>query len=92
MWDLENDSEPALDIRYKDEETAKEDRPPVPSPDASHSENGPLLSPKRVPGRFAPSKLQITFGDKTSTVNYNKKNKARITIARKTNPATRGSL
>ena len=27
IWDLENDSEPELDIRYKDEETLKEDRP-----------------------------------------------------------------
>ena len=56
MWDLENDSEPKLDIRYKDEEALKEDRPPVPSPETSDSENAPLLSPKRVPGRLTPSK------------------------------------
>ena len=77
MLDLENDSEQELDIRYKDEEATKENRPPVPSPETSHTENAALLSPKRVSGRFTPQKLQITFGDKTSTVIYNKKNKAR---------------
>ena len=92
MWDLENDSEQELGIRYKDEEATKENRPTVPSPEKSYSKNAPLLSHKRVPGRFTPSKLQITYGDKTSTVICIRKNVARKTIARKTNPATRGSL
>ena len=92
MWDLENDSEPELDFRYKDEEALKEDRPTVPSPETTDSENAPLLSPKRVPGGFTPSNLEISFRDKTSTVIYNKKNITRKKIARKTNSATRGSL
>ena len=92
MWDLENDSKQELAIRYKVEVAPKEDKPPVQSSDTSHSENAPLLSLKRVPGRLTPSQLLLSFGDKTSTVIYNKENIARKTIARKTNPATRGYL
>ena len=77
MWDLENDSEQELGIRYKEEEATKENRPPVPSPEKSYSKNAPLLSYKRVPDRFTPSKLRITFGDKTSTVIRIRKNVAR---------------
>ena len=61
------------------------------TPDSSDSENAPLISHTRVPARFTPSKLQITFGDKISTVTYNKKNMVRKTIARKSNPTIRGS-
>ena len=88
MWDLDHDSEPELDIQYKDDEPTQGSVTQARSPDTSHSENAPLLSHKRVPGRFTPSKLQITFGDKTATIIYNKKNIARKTIARKTNPIT----
>ena len=90
MWDLEQDSERELDIQCKDEEPSHSAVLRALSPDTSDSENAPLH--KRVPDRFTPSKLQITFGDKTSTIIYNKKNIARKTIARKTNPTTRGSL
>ena len=77
VWDLDNDSEPEIDIRYTDEESIQSAIPRALSPDTSDSEKAQLLSPKRVPGRFAPSKLQIMFGDKTSTIIYNKKNIAR---------------
>ena len=92
VWDLDSDSEPEIDIRYKDQEPPQSAVPRVLSPDSSDSENAPLLSHTSVPGKFTPSRLQITFGDKTSTIIYNKKNIARKTIARKTNPTTRGSL
>ena len=92
MWDLEQDSEPKYDIQYKDEEPSHSAVPRALSSDTSDSENAPLLSHTRVPGRFTPSKLQITFGYETSTIIYNRKKIARKTIARKTNPTTRGSL
>ena len=88
MWDLEQDSEPKLDIQYKDEEPSHSAVPRALTPDTSDSDNASLLSHTRVPGRLTPSKLQITFGDKTSTIFYNKKIIARKTIARKTNPTT----
>ena len=91
MWDFDKDSEPELDIQYKEDEQQNPAQRPI-TPDSSDSENAPLISHTRVPGRFTPSKLQITFGDKTSTVTYNKKNMVRKTIARKSNPTTRGSL
>ena len=92
MWDLEQDSEQELEIQYKDEEPSHSAVPRALSTDTSDSENAPPLSQMSVPGRFTPSKLQIAFGDKTSTIIYNKKNIARKIIARKTNPTTRGSL
>ena len=92
LWDLDQEPEPELDIQYRDEVPPQSSVPRALSPDTSGSESAPLFSHKRVPGRFTPSKLQITFSDKTSTVIYNKKNIARKTIARKTKPATRGSL
>ena len=92
MRDLDQDSEPELDIQYKDEEPPHSAVPRALSTDTSDSENAPLLSHTRVPGRFTPSKLQITFGDKTSTIIYNKKNISTNTISSKTNPTTRGSL
>ena len=82
VWALDSDSEPEIDIRYKDEEPPQSAVPRALSLDTSDSENAPLLSHTRVSGRFTPSKLQITFGDKTSTIIYNKKNVARKTIAR----------
>ena len=62
------------------------------SPDTSDLEITPLHRPAQVPGRFTLSKLQITFGDKTSTVVFNKNNIVQKIIARKTNPSTRWSL
>ena len=91
MWDFNEDSEPELDIQYKEDEQQIPAQRPI-TPDSSESENAPLISLTRVPVRFTPSKLQITFGDKTSTVTYNKKNMVRKTIAPKSNPTTRGSL
>ena len=72
MWDLEQDSEPELDIQYKDEEPSHSAVPRALSPATSDSENAPLLSHTRVSGRLNPSKPQITLGDKTSTIIYNK--------------------
>ena len=91
MWDFDEDSEPELDIQYKEVEKQNSAQRPI-TPDSSDSENAPLISHTRVTGRFTPSKLQITFGDKTSTVTNNKKNMVRKTIPRKSNPTTRGSL
>ena len=78
MWDWDNDSEPELNIEYK----AKLQLTPHAS-DTDDSENAPLLSHTRVPCKTNPGKLQITFGDKTSTIIYNRKNIARKTTARK---------
>ena len=91
MWEFDEDLEPELSIQYKEDEQQTLAQRAI-TPDSSNSVNAPLLSHTRVPGRFTPSKLQITFGDKTSTVTYNKKNIVRKTIARKSNPTTRGSL
>ena len=91
MWEFDGDLEPELNIQYKEGEQQTLAQRAI-TPDSSNSVNAPLLSHTRVPGRFTPSKLQITFGDKTSTVTYNKKNIVRKTIARKSNPTTRGSL
>ena len=85
IWDCDNDSEPELDIQYKAQ------LQPARSSDSDDSENAPLLSHPRVPGKIIPDRLELTFGDKTSTVIYNKKNVARKTIARKV-PEPRGTL
>ena len=86
MWDWDNNSEPELDIQYKAQS------PPAPiTSDTDDSENALLLSHKRVLGKIIPDKLEITFGDKTSTVIYNRKNIAWKTLARKA-PEPRGTL
>ena len=59
--------------------------------ESDDSENAPLLSPTRTPGKIIPSKLEITFGDKTSTLIYGRKQIARKTIARKA-PEPSGTL
>ena len=70
MWDRDNDSEPELNFRYQAQSQ------PIPHPtDSDDSENAPLLSHTRVPGKVKPDKLE--FGDKTSTVVFNRKNIAR---------------
>ena len=85
IWDWDNDSEPELDIQYKAQSQ------PARSSDSHNLENAPLLSHTRVPGKIIPDRHELTFGDKTSTVIYNKKNVARKTIARKV-PEPRGTL
>ena len=84
-WDWDTDSEPELDIQYKAQSQ------PARSSDSDDSENAPLLSHTRVPGKKIPNRLEIKFGDKTSTLIYNKKIVARKTIARKV-PEPRGTL
>ena len=86
MWDWDNDSEPELNIEYK-----AQSQPTPHTSDTDDSENAPLLSHTRVPGKIIPDKLQITFADKLSTIIYNRKNIARISIARKA-PEPRGTL
>ena len=86
MWDWDNDSEPELNIEYK-----AQSQPTPHTSDPDDSENAPLLSHMRIPGKIIPDKLQITFGDKTSTIIYNRKNIARKSIARKA-PEPRGTL
>ena len=73
IWDMDQDSEPELNVQYKEEAkkaTTSEDNFPSGSED---SENAPLLSPTRTPGKITPSKLEVTFGDKTTTVIYGRK-------------------
>ena len=86
MWDWDQDSEPELNIQYK-----AQSQPLPANSDTDDSENAPLLSHTRVPGKIIPDRLEITFGDKTSTVIYNRKNVARKTLARKV-PEPRGTL
>ena len=84
-WDWDNDSEPERDIHYKAQSQ------PARSSDSDDSEKAPLLSHTQVPGKIIPDRLEMTFGDKTSTVVFKKKNVARKTIARKS-PEPRGTL
>ena len=49
------------------------------------------ISHTRVPGKIIPDRLELNFGDKISTVVFNKKNFARKKIARKTTEP-RGTL
>ena len=86
MWDWDNDSEPEIGIQYK----AQSQPAPITS-DTDDSENAPLLSHKRAPGKIIPDKLEVTFGDKTFTVIYHRKNIARKTLARKA-PEHQGTL
>ena len=86
MWDRDHDNEPELDIQYK-----ALSQPNPTTSDSDDSESAPLLSLKRVPGKILPDQLEITFGDKTSTVIYKRKNIARKTLARKI-PEPRGTL
>ena len=91
IWDMEQDSEPELNIQYR-EEAQKESRPGFNiTSESDDSENVPLLSPTRTPGKIIQSKLEITFGDKTSTLIYGRKQVARKTIARKASEP-RGTL
>ena len=91
MWDLEQDSEPELNIQNKEGPKKTPHRKSNSSNESDDSENGPLISPTRTPGKIMPSKLEITFGDKASLIVYNNKQVARKTIARKA-PEPRGIL
>ena len=91
IWDMDQDSEPGLNVQYK-EDAARHRRPEINmDSESDDSENAPLLSPTRKPGKIIPSKLEVTFGDKTTTVVYGRKQVARKTIARKA-PEPRGLL
>ena len=59
MGDCDNDSEPETNIQYK-----AQSQPTPHASDTDDSENAPLLSHKRVPGRIIPGKLETTFGVK----------------------------
>ena len=87
MWDMEQEQ----NIQYKEGPKKIPNRINNSSNESDDSENAPLLSPTRTPVKIIPSKLAITFGDKTSTIVYNKKQVARKTIARKA-PKPRGIL
>ena len=72
MWDLEQDSEPELNIQYKESPKKIPHRNSNSSNESDDSENGPLISATRTPGKIIPAKLEITFGNKTSTIVYKK--------------------
>ena len=91
MWDMGQDSEPKPNIQYKEGPKEILHRDNNSSNESDDSENAPLLSPTRTPGKIIPSKLEITFGDKTSRIIYIKKQVARKTVARKA-PEPRGFL
>ena len=57
MWEWDNDSEPELYIQYKAQSQ------PALNLDSEDSENAPLLSHTRVPGKIISDRLTITFGD-----------------------------
>ena len=77
MWDLEQDSEPELNIQYKEGPKKTPHRNSNSSNESDDSENAPLISLTRTPGKIIPSKLENTFRDKISTIVYNKKQVAR---------------
>ena len=91
IWNMDQDSEPELNVLYKDTVQQQRQHTRNSTPDSDNSENAPLLSPMRTPGKIIPSKLEITFGDKTSTLIYGRKQVARKTKARKA-PEPRGTL
>ena len=76
IWDYDRDSELEREIQYREDETPKVlgNRGQT-TPDSDDSENSPLFSHTNFPGSLIPSKLQITLGDKTSKVIFNKGNR-----------------
>ena len=91
IWDMEKDSEPELNIQYREEAQKEAKFGNNITSESNESENAQLLSPTRTPGKIIPSKLEITFGGKTSILIYGRKQIARKTIARKA-PEPRGTL
>ena len=81
MWNMEQDSEHELNLQNKKLTRTLTDS--TFSTESEKSENASLLSPKRTPEKITTSKLEIAFGDNTSTVIYSKRQLARKTIARK---------
>ena len=60
MWDMEQDSEPELNIQCKEGSEKVPHRDNLISNEIDDSENAPLLSPTRTPGKIIPSKLELT--------------------------------
>ena len=77
MWDWEDNSEPELKIQYK----AQSQPTSRPTKDSDDSENAPLFSHMCVPYKITPDRLEVTFGDKTFTVIFDKRNVSRKTLA-----------
>ena len=71
---MDQDSEPELNIQYREAAQKEPQTGNNTATESDYSENAPLLSPTRTPGKITPSKLEITFGDKTSTVIYGRNN------------------
>ena len=91
IWDMDQDSEQELNIQHREVALKEPQSGNNTATESEDSENAPLLSRTRTPGKIIPSKLEITFRDKTSTVICRKKQLAQKTIARKaTEP--RGTL
>ena len=88
---MNQDSEPDLNVQCRDAAQKEPQAGNTTATESDDSGNVPLLSPTRIPGKITPSKLEITFGDKTSTVIYGRKQLARKTMARKS-PEPRGTL
>ena len=80
---MDQDSEPKLNIQYREPAQKDPQSDNHVSTESEDSANALLLSPTRNPGKIIPSKIEITFGDKTSTVIFITKQLARKTIARK---------
>ena len=91
IWDMDQDSEPKLNIHYREAAQKETQSGNNTATENQDFENAPLLSPTRTPGKTIQSKIEITFGDKTSAVIYGRKQLARKTIARKA-PEPRGTL
>ena len=90
IWDMDQDSEPELNVQYREAEQKEPQSGNNTSTESEDSENAPLPS-STTPGKIIPSKLEVIFGDKTSTVIYGRKQLARKSIPRKA-PEPRGTL
>ena len=80
VLDWDDNSEPELKIHYN----AQSQPTSRPTKDSDDSENAPLFSHTCVPYKINPDRLEVTFGDKTSTVIINKQNVSRKTLAEET--------
>ena len=88
---MDQDPEPELNIQYRETAQKEPNTGNNTATESKDSENAPLPNPTRTLGKIIPSKLEITLGDKTSTVIYGRKQLARKSIARKA-PEPRGTL
>ena len=64
MRDMEQDSEKELNVQHKQPTQKDPHTVSSISTESEDSENEPLLSPTRTPGKITPSKIEIPFGDK----------------------------